>query len=67
VLTRTRRETERDWDKDLADDVRGECEEKYGKVLDLKVEKESEVRLLQTFLYTIQLTLKPTGRNLHQI
>ncbi|GAB1525925.1 RNA recognition motif protein [Rhizoctonia solani] len=35
-------ETERDWDKDLADDVRGECEEKYGKVLDLKVEKESE-------------------------
>ncbi|CAE6444742.1 unnamed protein product [Rhizoctonia solani] len=35
-------ETERDWDKDLADDVRGECEEKYGKVLDLKVEKESQ-------------------------
>ncbi|CAE6478125.1 unnamed protein product [Rhizoctonia solani] len=35
-------ETERDWDKDLADDVRGECEEKYGKVVDLKVEKESE-------------------------
>ncbi|EUC61967.1 splicing factor CC1-like protein [Rhizoctonia solani AG-3 Rhs1AP] len=35
-------ETERDWDKDLADDVRGECEEKYGNVLDLKVEKESQ-------------------------
>ncbi|KAB5591515.1 RNA-binding protein [Ceratobasidium theobromae] len=35
-------ETERDWDKDLADDVRTECEEKYGRVIDLKVEKESQ-------------------------
>ncbi|KAH7345434.1 hypothetical protein B0J17DRAFT_713020 [Rhizoctonia solani] len=35
-------ETERDWDKELADDVRGECEEKYGKVVDLKVERESQ-------------------------
>ncbi|QRV75780.1 RNA recognition motif protein [Ceratobasidium sp. AG-Ba] len=35
-------ETERDWDIDLGDDVRSECQEKYGKVLDLKVEKESE-------------------------
>jgi hypothetical protein len=38
-----RRETERDWDIELADDVRGECQDKYGKVIDLKVEKESEV------------------------
>ncbi len=37
------RETERDWDKDLAEDVKGECETKYGKVLAIKVEKESQV------------------------
>lgn len=35
-------ETERDWDVELAEDVRGECQDKYGKVIDLKVEKESE-------------------------
>ncbi|TKA51369.1 hypothetical protein B0A53_05300 [Rhodotorula sp. CCFEE 5036] len=28
-------ETERDWDLELADDVKTECEEKYGKVLDI--------------------------------
>jgi RNA-binding protein 39 len=38
------RETERDWDKDLAEDVKGECEEKYGKVEAIKVEKETQVR-----------------------
>jgi len=37
------RETERDWDKDLAMDVRGECEEKYGPVEAIKVEKETQV------------------------
>lgn len=37
------RETERDWDKDLAEDVKGECESKYGHVLAIKVEKESQV------------------------
>ncbi|KAJ3551601.1 hypothetical protein NM688_g4611 [Phlebia brevispora] len=35
-------ETERDWDKDLAEDVKGECEEKYGHVEFIKVEKESQ-------------------------
>lgn len=40
------RETERDWDKDLAEDVKGECETKYGKVTALKVEKDSQVRLV---------------------
>ena len=35
------RETERDWDKDLADEVKGECEEKYGKVEAIKVDKDS--------------------------
>ena len=37
------RETERDWDKDLADDVKGECESKYGSVLAIKIEKDSQV------------------------
>ncbi|KAG6842235.1 hypothetical protein C0991_000205 [Blastosporella zonata] len=39
-------ETERDWDKDLAEDVKGECEEKYGPVEAIKVEKETQVRQL---------------------
>lgn len=38
------RESEKDWDKDLADEVKHECEEKYGKVLALTVEKETQVR-----------------------
>jgi hypothetical protein len=37
------RETGRDWDKELAEDVKGECEEKYGKVESIKVERESQV------------------------
>lgn len=37
-------ETERDWDTELAEDVKGECEEKYGKVVDIYVNKESVVR-----------------------
>jgi RNA-binding protein 39 len=36
-------ETERDWDTELAEDVKGECEEKYGRVLDIYVNKESVV------------------------
>ncbi|GAA5825069.1 hypothetical protein JCM11251_006087 [Rhodosporidiobolus azoricus] len=35
-------ETERDWDTDLAEDVKGECEDKYGKVADIYVVKESQ-------------------------
>ncbi|GAA5874628.1 hypothetical protein JCM8547_003942 [Rhodosporidiobolus lusitaniae] len=35
-------ETERDWDTDLAEDVKGECENKYGKVVDIYVLKESQ-------------------------
>ena len=44
-LTSCLRETERDWDKDLADDVKSECETKYGKVDFIKVERESQVRV----------------------
>ncbi|KAF9783543.1 splicing factor CC1-like protein [Thelephora terrestris] len=35
------KETERDWDKDLADEVRGECEDKYGRVEAIKVDRDS--------------------------
>lgn len=42
------RETEKDWDTDLADDIKGEVEAKYGPVLRIKVEKESQVRLFHS-------------------
>ncbi|TEB35085.1 splicing factor, CC1-like protein [Coprinellus micaceus] len=35
-------ETEANWDKELADEVKGECESKYGPVTALKVERDSE-------------------------
>jgi hypothetical protein len=38
-----RRETERNWDLDLAEDVKGEIEDKYGRVRRLKVNKMSRV------------------------
>lgn len=34
-------ETERGWDKDLADDVKEEVEDKYGKVMAIKVDTDS--------------------------
>ena len=37
-------ETERDWDIELRDDVKGEAEQKYGKVAEIFVLKESQVR-----------------------
>ncbi|KAF8078657.1 hypothetical protein FPV67DRAFT_69335 [Lyophyllum atratum] len=42
-------ETERDWDKDLAEDVKGECEEKYGPVEAIKVEKETQGEIYMKF------------------
>lgn len=39
-------ETERDWDIELRDDVKSECESKYGKVQEIYVEKESAVSSL---------------------
>ena len=36
-------ETERDWDVELRDDVKGEVEEKYGKVADIFILKDSKV------------------------
>jgi RNA-binding protein 39 len=40
-MFRAEEETDRDWDKDLADDVREECEAKYGRVEAIKVDTES--------------------------
>ncbi|KAH9486968.1 RNA-binding protein rsd1 [Psilocybe cubensis] len=42
-------ETERDWDKDLAEDVKGECENKYGSVTAIKVEKETQGEIYVKF------------------
>jgi RNA-binding protein 39 len=36
-------ETERDWDIELRDDVKGEVEDKYGKVAEIFVVKDSQV------------------------
>lgn len=53
------RETERNWDQELADDVKGECEEKYGPVEAIKVEKESQVLSLIS-VEVIQMLIKHT-------
>ncbi|KAJ3894800.1 hypothetical protein GG344DRAFT_86375 [Lentinula edodes] len=42
-------ESEKDWDKDLADDVKSECEEKYGPVEAIKVEKETQGEIYVKF------------------
>ncbi|KAI0322641.1 hypothetical protein OF83DRAFT_1080075 [Amylostereum chailletii] len=42
-------ETERDWDKELAEDVKGECEEKYGAVARIKVDRESQGEIYVKF------------------
>lgn len=46
-------ETERDWDIELRDDVKAECEEKYGKVTEIHVAKESAVRIRFRFTSTL--------------
>nr|CDI51110.1 related to splicing factor HCC1 [Melanopsichium pennsylvanicum 4] len=42
-------ETETDWDKDLAEDVKDECQAKYGAVTSIHVEKESAGEIYVTF------------------
>ncbi|KAF9568424.1 splicing factor, CC1-like protein [Agrocybe pediades] len=42
-------ETEKDWDKDLADDVKVECENKYGPVAAIKVEKDTQGEIYVKF------------------
>jgi len=61
------RETERDWDKELADDVKGECEEKYGKVEAIKVEKETQVCILWRIWSLPHLLNATAGRDLRQV
>ena len=61
------RETERDWDKELADDVKGECEEKYGKVEAIKVEKETQVCILWRIWSLLHLLNATAGRDLRQV
>ena len=39
-----REETEPNWDKDLRDDVKAECEAKYGPVADIFLDRDSTVR-----------------------
>lgn len=43
-------ETERGWDKDLADDVKEEVEDKYGKVTAIKVDTDSAGEIWIKFL-----------------
>ncbi|KAN0124730.1 hypothetical protein V8E52_001282 [Russula decolorans] len=42
-------ETDADWDKELAEDVKGECEVKYGPVDRIKVERESQGEIYLKF------------------
>ncbi|KAI0296160.1 hypothetical protein BC826DRAFT_968133 [Russula brevipes] len=42
-------ETDSDWDKELAEDVKGECETKYGPVDRIKVERESQGEIYLKF------------------
>ncbi|KAK0198350.1 hypothetical protein F5146DRAFT_1019244 [Armillaria mellea] len=42
-------ETDPNWDKELADEVKGECDSKYGKVHAIKVEKESQGEIYVKF------------------
>jgi len=42
-------ETEKDWDKDLAMEVKVECEAKYGQVEAIKVERESQGEIYLKF------------------
>ncbi|SPO19807.1 related to RNA-binding region containing protein 2 [Ustilago trichophora] len=42
-------ETEPDWDKDLAEDVKDECQAKYGPVNSIHVEKDSAGEIYVTF------------------
>lgn len=60
------RETERGWDKELAEEVRGECEDKYGPVVGIKVEKESQV-CCRLFHYAEVNRVYPAGRNIRQV
>ena len=54
-------ETERDWDIDLRDDVKSEVESKYGKVSEIFVVKESQVRAL-SLVHLVDVADTPNPR-----
>ncbi|TIC35135.1 splicing factor, CC1-like protein [Wallemia mellicola] len=47
-------ETEAGWEKELAEDVKTECENEYGKVQEIGVDKESEEGEIVVKFYTIE-------------
>ncbi|KAK4705360.1 RNA-binding protein 23/39, partial [Phenoliferia sp. Uapishka_3] len=56
-------ETERDWDLELRDDVKGESEEKYGKVAEIFVVKESQGEIYIRFVTVESAILAVAGLN----
>ncbi|KAN0066413.1 Phosphatidylinositol-3-phosphatase SAC1 [Thecaphora frezii] len=56
-------ETERDWDLDLAEDVKEECQSKYGPVTAIHVEKESAGEIYITFADTESSSKAMAGLN----
>ncbi|EPQ32028.1 uncharacterized protein PFL1_00226 [Pseudozyma flocculosa PF-1] len=56
-------ETERDWDLELAEDVKEECQSKYGPVTAIHVEKESAGEIYITFADTDSSTKAMVGLN----
>jgi len=61
------RETEQDWDKDLAEDVKGECENKYGPVTAIKVEKDTQASFITDLAQSMSYPDFLIGRDLRQI
>ncbi|KAF9512887.1 hypothetical protein BS47DRAFT_1393771 [Hydnum rufescens UP504] len=53
-------ETEQDWDKELAEDVKGECASKYGPVVNIKVIRESQGEIYVQF-DTVESSAKAYG------
>lgn len=67
-LIESPRETERDWDKDLAEEVKGECEDKYGKVEAIKVDRDSPQVRRASFYEGYSLIQRRTlGGNIRQV
>lgn len=56
-------ETERGWDKELAEDVKEECEEKYGKVIAIKVDVDSAGEIWVKFDQIEEATKAIAGLN----
>lgn len=55
------RETEPDWDRALLEDVKAECENRFGKVEQIVVERDSKVFSFHRVLSNPLLILRPQG------